>query len=174
MVEVISSPQPGASPTLLQEWSVQTAKRANRGYFMFNSELTVLNGTTQLQTEGYVCGLNESDVNSQQWCDAMPAESQYSAGKCYLKTLNSFGMPTRSQPFQAGLQLSGVPHSSCRHLEQASKEISRKHPRNQFPSSDKTWRIMGLQLLATSWRLAQASSLSDRFLHLQSLKDSNS
>lgn len=82
MVEVISSPQPGASPTLLQEWSVQTVKRANGGHFMFSSELTALNGTTQLQTEGYVCGLNESGVNSQQRCDARPAESQYSAGKC--------------------------------------------------------------------------------------------
>lgn len=82
MVEVISSPQPGASPTLLQEWSVQTVKRANRGQFMFSSELTALNGTTQLQTEGYVCGLNESGVNSQQRCDARPVKSQYSVGKC--------------------------------------------------------------------------------------------
>lgn len=76
------NPQPGDSPTLLQERSVQIVKRANRGHFMFSSELTALNGTTQLQTEGYVCGLNESGVNSQQRCDAMPAESQYSAGKC--------------------------------------------------------------------------------------------
>lgn len=31
MVEVISSLQPGSSPALLLEWSVQTAKRANGG-----------------------------------------------------------------------------------------------------------------------------------------------
>lgn len=62
MVEVISSLQPGSSPALLLEWSVQTAKRANGGggHFMLSSELTALIGTTQLQTEGYVCGLNES------------------------------------------------------------------------------------------------------------------
>lgn len=64
MVEVISSLQPGASPALLLEWSLQTAKRANGGHFIFSSELTALIRTTQLQTEGYVCGLNESGVNS--------------------------------------------------------------------------------------------------------------
>lgn len=51
-VEMISSPQPGSSPNFIQEWMVQTVKSTDRRHFLVNSELTTLNGTTHLQTEG--------------------------------------------------------------------------------------------------------------------------
>lgn len=114
-----------------------------------------------------VWGLNESGVNSKHWYDAMSAESRYSAGDISTEPSTASGCQPGVIPSKQVCSPQEY-HSSCRRL------ISRKLPQNQCLSAAEAWHTISLQSLAPSWRLDQASSLPDWFLHLQSPEGPNS
>lgn len=101
-----------------------------------------------------VWDLNEPGVNSQHWCDAMPVRANTVLGIVSSKPSTASGCQPGVTPFKKVCS-SEEYHSSCRHLEQASKAISRNLPWNQFPSAAEAWHAVSLQSPATSWRLAQ-------------------